>query len=310
MTPPTTSPTSSASALPPGPSHAQTLEQALEAFLRSLQGKNRSAATIMAYRTDVTQFIGWLKENDCTVSGPGDVTKVAISEYLAALARRGVSGVSRARKLAALRAYFRYLETHELIAKNPAATIETPKREKIGRTYLSRDEYNRLLSAAGANSRDYAIFQLFLQTGLRVSELCHLSRDDVDLDNRVVRVTGGKGQKAREIDLEKKGLQALKNYLKDRPQGYDEHFFLNADGEPLSERGVRWLVAEYRRQAGITKKASPHSLRHTFATQKAEKGVSPYQLQEWLGHTSLATTQIYVHIGRANARKVMEATSL
>jgi site-specific recombinase XerD len=73
---------------------------------------------------------------------------------------------------------------------------------------------------------------------------------------------------------------------------------------------VRWLVAEYRRKAGLTKKASPHSLRHTFATQKAEKGVSPYQLQEWLGHTSLATTQIYVHIGRTNARKAMEATSL
>ena len=73
---------------------------------------------------------------------------------------------------------------------------------------------------------------------------------------------------------------------------------------------MRWLVAEYRRKAGITKKASPHRLRHTFATQKAEKGVSSYQFQEWLGHHSLATTQLYVHIGRANARKAMEATSL
>ena len=237
MTPPTTLPASSAPAAPPGSSDAQTLEQALEAFLRSLQGKNRSATTIAAYRTDVTQFITGLKENDGTVIGPGDVTKVAIAEYLEALARRGVSGVSWARKLAAIRGYFRYLETHALIAKNPTATLETPKQEKNGRIYLSRDEYNRLLSAAGANSRDYALFQLFLQTGLRVSELCQQSRNDVDLGNRVVRVTGGKGRKAREIDLEKKGLQALKNYLKDRPKGYDDHFFLNADGEPLSERG-------------------------------------------------------------------------
>ncbi|MBI3966488.1 MAG: tyrosine-type recombinase/integrase [Chloroflexi bacterium] len=86
--------------------------------------------------------------------------------------------------------------------------------------------------------------------------------------------------------------------------------FLNQYGAPISDRGIRKLIAKYRRKAGITKKASPHSLRHTFATAKAEKGVSPFQLKEWLGHSSLNTTQIYVHMARKNAKKVMEATSL
>jgi site-specific recombinase XerD len=114
----------------------------------------------------------------------------------------------------------------------------------------------------------------------------------------------------REIELEKKGLDAIKNYLAIRPQTFEDRLFLNYQGQPLGERGVRKLVRKYKDQAGITKRASPHSLRHTFATAKAEKGVSPFQLQRWLGHANLNTTQIYVHIGRQNARKVMEATSL
>jgi len=166
-----------------------------------------------------------------------------------------------------------------------------------------------LLPGAG-NPRDYAILQVFLQTGIRVSELCNLSLSNIDLDARVLRVSVGKGMVAREIELEKKGIQAIKSYLVVRPQGLYDQLFLNKDGEPISERGVRWLVVKYREQAGITKKASCHSLRHTFATYKAERGVSPFQLKEWLGHANLNTTQIYVHMGRQNAKKVMEATSL
>lgn len=167
-----------------------------------------------------------------------------------------------------------------------------------------------MLSLAGGNPRDYAILQVFLQTGVRVSELCNLKTCDVDLEGRSLKVTVGKGMAAREIELEKKGVLAVKSYLAVRPQSLDDHLFLNRDGEPIGERGVRKLVVKYRTRAGITKKASCHSLRHTFATFKAEKGVSPFQLQQWLGHANLNTTQIYVHMSRQNARKVMEATSL
>ena len=202
------------------------------------------------------------------------------------------------------------MEGHGAIAKSPVATITTPKKERNGRTWLLPEEYNRMLSLAGADPRDYAILQVFLQTGIRVSELCSLRISDIDFSGRTLTVTAGKGMAARTIELEPKGIKAIKSYLAVRPQSLSDHLFLNKEGEPLSERGVRWLVVSYRQQAGIAKKVSCHSLRHTFATYKAEKGVSPFQLKEWLGHANLNTTQIYVHMARTNSRKVMEATSL
>lgn len=166
-----------------------------------------------------------------------------------------------------------------------------------------------MLGLASASPRDYAILQVFLQTGIRVSELCDLKLSSTDFEGRTIKVLG-KGQAEREIELEKKGLEAVRNYLKTRTETLDDHLFLNKDVEPISERMVRKLVVKYKTRAGITKKASCHSLRHTFATYKAERGVSPFQIQQWLGHANLNTTQIYVHMGRQNARKVMEATSL
>jgi integrase/recombinase XerC len=193
---------------------------------------------------------------------------------------------------------------------SPAESVSAPKRERNGRTYLIPEEYTRLLSLAGSNPRDYAILQVFLQTGIRVSELCRLTLSDVDLVDRAVTIRQGKGMADRTIELEKKGLQALRNYLRSRPQSLSDALFLNYQAEPISERGVQKLLAKYVKLAGITKRISPHSLRHTFATYKAERGVSPYQLQQWLGHRNLNTTQIYVHLGKQNSRKVMEFTSL
>lgn len=297
---------------PPGVDSAidQSLEQSIGSFVQALEGRNRSAATIRAYATDLAQFVAWLRANNATATTPNSVEKADLLEYLAHLAHRGVTGVSRSRKLAALREFFRYLVDLGTLLRSPAQGLQTPKKERNGRVYLHPDEYNRMLSLAGSNPRDFAILQVFLQTGVRVSELCHLRLDDIDLAGHTVRIRAGKGMVAREVELEKKGIQALKSYLAIRAQTLDDHLFLNRDGEPIGERGVRKLVVKYRSKAGITKKASCHSLRHTFATHKAEKGVSPFQLQQWLGHANLNTTQIYVHLGRQNAKKVMEATSL
>lgn len=284
-------------------------DAALHAFLRSLEARNRSALTIRAYATDLRQFFGWVEEN--TYAPTLDrVERADVTEYLAQLGRQGLSGVSRARKLAAIREFFRFLEADGAIANSPTLGVETPKAEKHGRTYLRPEEYTKMLSLAGGSPRDFAILQVFLQTGIRVSELCNLRLGDVDLEARTLRVTAGKGMAAREIELEKRGILALKSWLAARPDVPFDHLFLNCDGEPIGERGVRKLVVKYRMSAGITKKASCHSLRHTFATYKAERGVSPFQLQRWLGHANLNTTQIYVHIGRQNAKRVMEATSL
>ena len=156
-----------------------------------------------------------------------------------------------------------------VIATSPAECVSAPKRERNGRTYLTPAEYTRLLSLAGSNSRDYAILQVFLQTGIRVSELCSLTLSDVDLADRPLTIRQGKGMADRSIELEKKGYQAIKNYLRSRPQSLSDALFLNYQAEPLSERGVQKLLAKYVKLAGITKKISPHSLRHTFATYKA-----------------------------------------
>jgi len=290
--------------------HTITLEKGLATFINALSGKNRSAATIRAYQTDISQFISFLHATNVSIETPADVEKIDVVEYLSSLAKRELTGLARARKMSAIREYFRFLEGIGVIAKSPTTGIETPKREKNGRQVLRSDEYTKMLSLAGANPRDYAILQVFLQTGIRVSELANLKIKDIDFIKPSITVRG-KGKQEREIALEKKGVHALRSYLIVR--GVDstsERVFLNYQGEPISERGIRKLVVKYRKDAGITKKASCHTLRHTFATCKAEKGVSAFQLQQWLGHANLNTTQIYIHLGKQNARKIMQDTSI
>ena len=292
---------------PPTP---PTFEQTLARFLGSLAGSNRSAATVTAYRTDVQQLVTFLRETNLTIQSPADVAKADLSEYFGHLGARGLSGVTRARKLAAIREYFRFLVEQGLCTHSPALGLATPKKERPGRTALRAEEYTKLLSLAGSNPRDFAILQVFLQTGIRVSELCSLTLSDIDLPRALLSVREGKGQASRDIPLEKKAIQALKNHLAVRAASPYDAVFLNYQGEPLGERGVRKLVTKYVKAAGISKKVSPHVFRHSFASAKAEKNISPYQLQEWLGHRNLTTTQIYVHLSKQNSKKLMEATSL
>ena len=201
-----------------------TLEKGLAAFLDALLGKNRSSATLRAYRTDVLQLIPFSMRTMWRSPMWEMWAKVDVLEYLAALARKGLSGIARARKLSAIREYFRFLEGLGVIQKSPTGGIETPKREKHTRQFLRSDEYTKMLSLAGANPRDYAILQVFLQTGIRVSELAHLTREDVDLIKPAITVRG-KGSVEREIALEKRGVQALKNYLAVRAESLSECSF-------------------------------------------------------------------------------------
>jgi site-specific recombinase XerD len=173
--------------------HTITLEKGLATFLNALSGKNRSAATIRAYQTDIQQFLSYLHETNVSIQTPADVEKVDIVEYLSSLAKRELTGIARARKMSALREYFRFLEGVGGITKSPTTGIETPKREKNGRQVLRSDEYTKMLSLAGANPRDYAILQVFLQTGIRVSEMAHLKIDDIDFIKPSITVRG-KGQ--------------------------------------------------------------------------------------------------------------------
>jgi site-specific recombinase XerD len=192
--------------------HTITLEKGLSTFLDALSGKNRSAATVRAYSTDISQFLSYLHTNNVSIQTPADIEKVDVVEYLSSLAKKELTGIARARKMSALREYFRFLEGLGVITKSPTTGIETPKREKNGRQVLRSDEYTKMLSLAGANPRDYAILQVFLQTGIRVSELANLRIEDIDFIQPSITVRG-KGSVEREIALEKKGVHALKSYL-------------------------------------------------------------------------------------------------
>lgn len=181
-----------------------SLEVTLDLYLRSLAGRNRSVATITAYRADITQFISWMRATNATVDTPDDVERIDVTEYLGHLADHQLSDVSRARKLAAIREYFRFALTEGLLTVSPVDGIGTPKTEKRGRNYLTPEEYSHLLAAAGGSPRDFAILMTFLQTGLRVSELCVLVLDDVDFATKTLHVRVGKGMTARTVELEKK----------------------------------------------------------------------------------------------------------
>ena len=130
--------------------HTITLEKGLATFLDSLAGKNRSAATVRAYQTDILQFIAYLHGNNVSIQAPSDVEKVDVVEYLSSLARKELTGIARARKMSAIREYFRFLEGIGAVSKSPTMGIETPKREKNGRQVLRSDEYTKMLSLAGA----------------------------------------------------------------------------------------------------------------------------------------------------------------
>ena len=284
------------------------LNQSLTRYIKSLSGRNLSAHTATAYQTDIDQFLSFLTETDVTVDSPTQITRTHILDYLSHLAELGRSGVTRTRKLAAIREYMKFLVSEKVLTVSPTENIVRPKKERKQRVFLRVDEYMKLLNASAGNSRDYAILQLFLQTGIRVSELVGLTLSDINQDGDTMLING-KGNKERTIYLEKKATQALKSYLKDRPRSVDQHIFLNYQGAGLSVRGVMDIVEKYRLLSGISKKFSCHSLRHTCATYKASKGYTAAELQDFLGHEKPETSFIYVHMAR-DAKKLMQQTSL
>src|SRR5713226_3188855 len=182
-----------------------TFQQNIIFFLRELEGGNKSRLTLTAYKTDLSQFFNWLSENDVTVTIPAQVTRGHVNEYLAYLSSLGRSGVTRARKLAALKSFFTYLKDENLVTASPAETIHMPNKERKRKMVLRPDEYSRMLSEAGGNTRDFAVLQLFLQTGIRVSELVAITVEDLDIQSHVLKVHG-KGNKERDIPLEKKSV--------------------------------------------------------------------------------------------------------
>jgi integrase/recombinase XerC len=290
-----------------------TTTQSLQIFMRALQGQNFSPKTLRAYGDDLAQFLSFLEKNRVDFDIPARFTRGDIEGFMQYLAGRNMTGVTRVRKLAAIRKFFAFLEENKILSANPANTVKGARREEKEPNILYKEQYKALLYEASDNIRDYAIIETFLQTGIRLSELVNLRVDDVDFEHRTLTVRQGKGKKDRQIPLVDDAIKALRNYLRYRTTELildDEIFFLAKNGTSLCVSSVKYLVAKYVKKAGIRKKVSVHTLRHTFGAHKADKHMSLAALQELMGHKKKETTLKYIHLAKTNLRAEMVQTAL
>ena len=274
--------------------------------------KNASPHTCRCYQRDLEEFGSFLKKSGTYLSPSGDpdmgkVDRIAIRKYLSFLHRRNKKS-SIARKVSALRSFFKYLVREKLVPSNPAKNVSTPKIEKSLPTALTVDEAFRLMESPAEKSRlrDRAILELLYSSGIRVGELVGLNMNQLDLDLGIVKVMG-KGRKERIVPVGMKAVEALKAYLTERGDLEEqEPVFLNLRGKRLTARSVGRLVKKYTRRSGIFRKISPHSLRHTFATHLLDAGADIREIQEMLGHVSLSTTQRYTHLSLGKLMEVYD----
>ncbi|MCU0606251.1 MAG: tyrosine recombinase XerC [Candidatus Edwardsbacteria bacterium] len=263
----------------------------IESFIAYLRGRrNLSANTCQAYGRDLGQFAVFLKDVD-----PAAVTRADVRLFLGHLARKGLDQRSVARKLSAVRSFYKYAVREGLAAANPAAGLRSPRAGTKLPSFLSQRQAGEAVDAARAvpahAARDAAVLELLYGSGLRSSELLGLRAGDVDLAGGTVRVTG-KGDKQRIVPLTRPAAAALRGLLRDP----GDPVFLGSDGRPLARRQLQRIVKRAIRAAGHRGKASPHVLRHSFATHLLDRGADLKAVKELLGHASLSTTQIYTHV--------------
>ncbi|MDI3299447.1 MAG: site-specific tyrosine recombinase XerD [Bacillota bacterium] len=260
-----------------------------------------SRHTVAAYRRDLEDFAAYLRVRGEQLESAGSE---AIAAYLVVLTGRKLAPSTIARRVAALRAFYRFLLKEGARRENPALEVGRPALPYRLPRVLSVEEVDRLLAAPPAGTargcRDRAMLELMYASGLRVSELVQLNLGDLDLEEQVVRCWG-KGARERIVPVGSRALAALEAYLgwarprlvRERRQ---EALFVNARGGRLTRQGFWKLLRGYARRAGIRQRITPHTLRHSFATHLLENGADLRSVQEMLGHADIATTQIYTHL--------------
>lgn len=283
----------------------------LELFLDHLAvERGLSDRTLAAYRGDVVRLIAFAR--DAGIEGPTEVEPGQLRDFTFALKDEGLAASSIRRAQSAVRTYFAFLLDEGVLDVDPTERMESPRTGRTLPDVLSAHEVERLIGALDDERdlwmRDRAILEVLYGSGLRVSELTGLPLRAVDLEDEVVLVFG-KGSKERLVPLGGAARRALEVYLRelrprlDRGRGKGV-VFLNARGGPLSRMSVWTVVKTAAERAGITKKVSPHTLRHSFATHLLEGGADLTVVQELLGHADISTTQIYTHVDREYLRDV------
>ena len=280
----------------PRPAQA-ALDPEVEGFL-ALLASQRAQKTVDAYRRDLRALGDWLG------GPPSSATGDDLERWLAELRAAGLAPATIARRVAAVRSFFRHLILLGVRTDSPAAALELPRRRRRLPRTLSPAEAQRLIEAAPGTTprslRDRALVELLYGAGLRVSEAVGLGKTDIDLEQRLVRCVG-KGNKERVVPVGRHATDALRRYLAHgRPfldRRHRAELFLNAQGGPLTRAGAFLILRRLAERAGLEpERVHPHLLRHSFATHLLEGGADLRSVQEILGHSSPATTQIYTHV--------------
>jgi len=272
--------------------------------------KNRSVKTRVNYERYLKKFLEFSK-----ISKPEQISQDLTRQYRLWLNRKPIKKNTQNYHLIALRNFLKYLAKRD-IKTLPADKIELGKQSERQVIFLENNELERLLDAPAADSfkalRDRAILELLFSTGLRVSELCGLNRDSINFKSGEFAVRG-KGDKVRLVFLSETAKMALKNYLEKR-RDVDEALFARNVKNPAKEdnlrlttRSVERIIGYYAAKAGLSKKVTPHTLRHSFATDLLMNGADIRSVQELLGHSNITTTQIYTHITDRQLREVHQA---
>jgi integrase/recombinase XerC len=287
------------------------MQKIFDRYIQYLEAeRNASPYTVRNYRADLADFFKFLKGKELTLLN--EVDRHVLRDYLSHLVEGGIAKASIARKLSAIRSFYRYLVREEIISENPIEQVSSPKLDKRLPSFLTREEMEKLLGAPDLSTplgqRDRALLELLYASGLRVSELASLTPEQIDLNSNEIRVWG-KGSKERMVLMGEPAAAALKSYLKEGRtkllgKKRSQALFLNRYGQRLPARSVQRLLEGHAKKAGIGKRVHPHMLRHTFATHMLDGGADLRVVQELLGHARLTSTQIYTHVTKGQARKV------
>lgn len=290
------------------------LSSTVDNFLEQLKVVRKvSAHTIRAYARDLSDFVAFLEAEGVTEWK--QVTTLTLRQYLNWLFAQGYERRSIARKLSSVRSFFRFLARMGHIPVNPALDLRQPRLPQKLPTVLEVSEVEQLLASPKTSTprglRDKAILELLYATGLRVSEVANLRISDVDFDEKLVRVKG-KGGKERFALLHDEALNWLERYLTEsrpvllrRGKQITDFVFVSQKGTPLTVRQIHRIVDGYARKV-LGRRVSPHAIRHSFATHLLEGGADLRVIQELLGHSSLAATQIYTRLSRTHLKRVYE----
>ncbi len=282
------------------------MKKLLANFLFYLKNfKNSSNHTIRAYRRDILDFIDFLKRNGLDFN---TVSRDDLRKFLFELKEKNLSRKSIARKISGIRSFFKFLTKEGYVKRNPFLMVELPRVEKKLPTFLTEEEMVKLINAPDSKTllglRDKLIILFLYSTGVRVSELISIKVSHLDLKKGEVKVFG-KGKKERIVFLPDQLILLLKEYLKRRRKA-NGYLFLNRNGKPLTDRGIRLVIKKYSKKVVPNKNVTPHTLRHTFATHLLTGGADLRSVQELLGHSKLSTTQIYTHLTRENLKRIYE----